>query len=542
MEAVTDVQPAVPETCEVAIVGAGPVGLMMANILGQAGVDVALVERNGGLVGLPRAIAYDAETLRLFAQVRLFDAIADELIQDPRVVYRNARGAILMEMHPPRSPFGPSPLGTFYQPSFERALLEGLQRFPHVRVGFAHNVTGVVQDQRGVELRIEAPSGRRTLRAQFLVACDGGTSPIREAVGSRLAGSTYAERWLVVDALVKDHGVDKISFFCDPRRPTVQLPAVGSRVRWEFMQLPGESAEDLMREETLRGLLAPFVNPEQVEIERKAVYTFHARVADKWRVGRVLLAGDAAHLMPPFAGQGMNSGMKDVANLGWKLAAVVAGQAGQDILDSYEVERARNVRAAVQLSMRLGSIIMPTNRAVAALRDFVLGLCNLAPQFRAFVLRGGLLTQPAIERSALTGAASDRLIGQMLPQPEIPVAGEKRWLDRWLGGREWLVLGVGVDPVSLLSPRDLAALEGLGAKFLCLNAEAGGRATSLPCEDQAFLGWAKRNLVGALLVRPDCFIAERLGAQTDLRSLDAFAAAHLPTARERGSEIARTAA
>ena len=187
-----------------------------------------MIERNEGLVGLPRAIAYDAETLRLFAQVGLFDAIAPGLIQDPQVVYFNARGAKLMEMNPPKTPFGHSPLGTFYQPYFEQVLLGGLETVSHPRARlFAHTVTALAQDRDGVDIRIETPRGQRTLRAQFVVGCDGGTSMTRDAIGARLVGSTYAERWLVIDALIDNHDVDTITFFCDPRRPTVRLPAVG---------------------------------------------------------------------------------------------------------------------------------------------------------------------------------------------------------------------------------------------------------------------------------------------------------------------------
>ena len=147
-------------------------------------------------------------------------------------------------------------------------------------------------------------------------------------------GSTYAERWLVVDAIVKNHNVKGITFTCDPRRPTVELPAVGDRVRWEFMQLPGESEEQLKSDDNVRALVKQRAGIDAFEVERKAIYTFHARVADRWRVGRVFLAGDAAHLMPPFAGQGMNGGMKDAVNLAWKLVAVSRGQASEDILDT----------------------------------------------------------------------------------------------------------------------------------------------------------------------------------------------------------------
>jgi 3-(3-hydroxy-phenyl)propionate hydroxylase len=511
-------------SCDVAIVGAGPIGLMLANLLGAAGVDVVVLERNEGLVGLPRAIAYDVETLRLFTQIGLFDSVAAELIQDPRVVYLNARGAKLMEMNPPRSAYGHSPLGTFYQPSFERALLTGINRFASARVLFAHNVTGLAQDEHGVDLKIDSSGGPRSLRAKFVVGCDGGTSPTRDAIGARLVGSTYVERWLVIDTKIENHGVDRITFFCDPRRPAVQLPAVGSRVRWEFMQLPGESAETLTRDDMLRSLLSPFVKFEQVEIERRAVYAFHARVADKWRNGRVLLAGDAAHLMPPFAGQGMNSGMKDAVNLGWKLAAVIARSTNADILDSYEVERARSVRAMVNLSRRLGAVIMPTNRIVAGARDVAFACLNQSPRFRSFVLRGGVLPPPHIGHSDLTGKGRDALIGQMMPQPEATAADGRAALDRWLGCHQWLALGVGEDPVKILSPRDHAILRGLGARFACINGEPDESTLRLRCNDRAFLDWAKRYNVRGALVRPDRFIAERLDPIANLRSLDLFAA------------------
>jgi 3-(3-hydroxy-phenyl)propionate hydroxylase len=211
---------------------------------------VAVFERNSGLLGLPRAIAYDAETLRLFAQIGLLDEIAPGLVQDPPVRHLNALGKALMQAKFPRSIYGHSPLGTFYQPEFEKTLLKGLTRFSNVSIAFPHAAGALAQAKRGVTLTVSTRDGDHRVRAAYVVACDGGTSGVRESLGVKLMGSTYTERWLVVDAIVPNHHVSEITFRCDPRRPTVELPGVGDRVRWEFMQLPGESEEELSRDET----------------------------------------------------------------------------------------------------------------------------------------------------------------------------------------------------------------------------------------------------------------------------------------------------
>ena len=522
------------EEYDVAIVGAGPIGLMTANLLALGGLRVAVFERNRGLVGLPRAIAYDAETLRLFAQVGLFEEIAPGLVRDPHVRHLNARGKALMSVQAPQSIYGHSPLGTFYQPEFERVLLKGLSRFANVSVAFEHAVGAIDQDGRGVTITISTPRGPLNVRASYVVACDGGTSGIRERLGVKLVGSTYAERWLVVDAIVRNHSVKGITFTCDPSRPTVELPAVGDRVRWEFMQLPGESEEQLKSDDVVRALVKSTSGLDAFEIERKAVYTFHARVADRWRVGRVFLAGDAAHLMPPFAGQGMNGGMKDAVNLAWKLAAVLRGEADEDILDTYDVERAPVVRRMVEVSRRLGSVIMPTNQIAAAARDGVFACLNMSRRFRAFIARGGFLPPPAIHRSALTASGRDPLIGQMAPQPTVKSSHGQASLDRFLDCHQWLALGFETDPVDMLSRRDLAILDALNARFVCVNGSARNpRALSLQSDDPGFIAWARKHRVRGVLVRPDRFIAARLNADPDLSILSLFAgakAAALPRA------------
>jgi 3-(3-hydroxy-phenyl)propionate hydroxylase len=512
---------------EVAVIGAGPVGLMVANLLGLAGVSVVVLERNRGLLGLPRAIAYDAETLRLFSQIGLFDKIARGLIQNPRVRHLNARNVTLMEADfPKRGRYGHSSLGTFYQPDFEKALLEGLSRFENVRVMFEQDVIGLDQHQDGVILKISAHVGGSELRTKFVIGCDGGASRVRDMIGAKLVGSTYTERWLVIDAIVKNHDVKQITFGCDPRRPRVELPAVGERVRWEFMQLPGETEEDLRSDDKVRSLIEETTKYRSFKIERKAVYAFHARLADRWRQGRIFLAGDAAHLMPPFAGQGMNGGLKDTVNLAWKLVAVLRGQAPDTILDTYQTERAPVVRRMVEVSRRLGSIIMPTSRITAAIRDGVFACLNLSNKFRSFIGGGGVVPPPEIKRSALTGSERDAIIGQMVPQPSVSSSQGSAMLDEYLSCHQWLALGIGIDPVLMLSRHDLGILDALGARFICINGPSSdSRTLSLRSSDSVFADWMKRHDVRGLLVRPDRFIAQRLDRTSDLSSLAPFALA-----------------
>jgi 3-(3-hydroxy-phenyl)propionate hydroxylase len=292
------------------------------------------------------------------------------------------------------------------------------------------------------------------------------------------------------------------------------------------MQLPGETEEELNNEARIRLLVQEYKKYRAFQIERRAIYTFHARVADRWRRDRVFLAGDAAHLMPPFAGQGMNGGMKDAVNLAWKLAAVLKGQARESILDTYEVERAPVVRHIVEVSRRLGAVIMPTNPLIAAARDLLFAGLNLSGRFRAFVGRAGFLPPPRVRQSALTARGRDPLIGQMMPQPEVGPAARRALLDEHLTCHQWLALGIGVDPVSQVSPLDLQILDSLGVRFLCLNGGAKDARTSANhCADSEFEAWAKRHRVRAVLVRPDRFIAARLDPNADLSVLAPFSVA-----------------
>jgi len=498
-----------PKDCDIAIIGAGPVGLFMANLMGIAGYRVVLLERNEGLCPLPRAIAFDDEALRSLVQVGLLDTVAQGMIASPEVFFRNARGRVLMHMKDSPSITGQPRLATFHQPTFEAQLLDGARRFPNVTLVFRAEVTDTKQDAAGVTLSVDTASGPRTLRAAYLVACEGGGSATRERIGAVLEGATYAQKWLVIDAIVPGHTVRAITFGCDPRRPSVQVPAKGDRLRWEFLQLPGENEADLASDATIARLLRPFGIGSLPVIDRKTVYAFHTRIASRWRQGRIFLAGDAAHLMPPFAGQGMNSGFRDAMNLGWKLDHALRGAADDALLDTYEAERKSQVAGIIKLSARLGSVIMPLSPARAALRDVAFFFINRVGPARRFLERGGIRPPTRLSPSLLVDRSHRNLSGTILPHAE-PSPGTVA-LDTIWGCHQWLVLGLGHDPQALLPVAERARLVALGAVFAAWNAADVRPGTNAhTTTDPAFLAWMQRSRASGVLVRPDRFIAARL--------------------------------
>jgi 3-(3-hydroxy-phenyl)propionate hydroxylase len=471
------------------IVGAGPVGLMLANLLGASGACVLILERRTEPYTVPRAIAYDAESLRLFQKIGLLDQLEPTLERDVPVVYFNGKGRELMRMARPDQTYGHSQTGSFYQPEMEAVLRDGLARFPHVELRMGAAVTGLSQDVGGVRVAYTTADGERHLaEADYLIGCDGGQSFVRDAAGIGFGGDTFAEKWLVVDCIDEGYGVREMQFFCDPARPALTLPVSRGRRRWEFLQMPGETSAELEREATVRRLIAGYAPNDRSIIERAAVYTFHARYADRFRDRRVLLAGDAAHVNPPFAGQGLNGGLRDAQNLAWKLDLVRRCIAGDALLDSYETERRPHVKAMTDFAIKLGGTIMPTARWRATMRDLSMAALQLVPGHVDHVDRGGLLPRPRLADGAVCSSA--RAAGHMLVQPRI----DEQLLDE-ITGPGWAAVGVGIDPATGLHRDDLALLEQLGAQLVMADHTAVAKQVG------------QRRIA---IVRPDRFIADVL--------------------------------
>jgi 3-(3-hydroxy-phenyl)propionate hydroxylase len=313
-------------TYDVAIVGCGPVGATLANLLGKRGLRVGVFEREESIYRLPRAVHFDGEIMRVFQSAGLADEV-EQIVSGSAgsgVRFENEAGEVLLEVKPDATRMGPQgwlPHYQFHQPDLERVLRAGLERFENVDVHLGCEVTDV-----------------HDLEARYVVGCDGADSLVRRTIGASLENLGPAERWLVVDAIAAHDVPRTIVRYCWTSRPHMFIPIAPPRVRWELM---------LHEDEESGAAALALVDPD-VEIERQAVYTFRSLLADRWRDGRLLIAGDAAHLQPPLEAQGLCSGIRDAANLAWKLALVCRARAREDLLDTYQSERAPHVRAWIE--------------------------------------------------------------------------------------------------------------------------------------------------------------------------------------------------
>lgn len=355
--------------CHVAIVGCGPVGVVLAGLLAKRGLRVVALDRDVDLFPLPRAAHFDHEIMRVFQELGVADAIAPSTIANPGMDFLTADRQVLMSMRSSdRTPSGWHGSILFHQPGVERTLRAAATDLgAELRLGVA--VERIEDD--GAQVITHLADGTQ-LTSRYLVGCDGARSTVRKQFGITMDDLRFEEPWLVLDVVLHD-GVEPPSPLalqvCDPARPHTLVPMPSPRFRFEFMLLPGETAEEIDTPERARELMSAWLDPADVEVERSAVYTFHGLIADEWRRGRVLIAGDAAHQTPPFLGQGMCAGIRDAANLAWKLHRIVERGAPDAILDTYQPEREPQVRAIIGAAVSFGRIICTTDPEVAAERD-----------------------------------------------------------------------------------------------------------------------------------------------------------------------------
>lgn len=494
---------------DVAIVGYGPVGQVAAGLLGQRGFKVHVCDRLTEVYQIPRAIALDHEIMRVFQQLGVVEAIAPFTEPFSNSEYFGVDGQLIrrMTMLPPPYPQGYTPSLVFTQPPAERVLRERVARLPNVTVELGVEMTAIAQDAEGVQLTLQREGRSHTVQARYAIACDGGSSGVRTQLGLPLEDLDFDEPWLVVDVLLNAAGMARLPAvsvqYCEPDRPCTLVLGPGNHRRWEISLKAGEDPREMATPEATWRLLSRWIGPEHGELWRQASYRFHALVAADWRRGRVFLAGDAAHMQPPFLGQGMCQGIRDAANLAWKLGAVLAGEvqgeAAEALLDSYGHERRAHVRELTSRIKQVGAVICERDTDRARERDRRL-LAESGGEVRD-TPRQDIL--PGLE----TGLLAERSAGGrggLFPQPWLRTAQGPRRMDALLDPGWRLVMAAGV-------PLPEGGFDGL--RLLNLGEQ--------PETEGVVRDWFARHAAVAALVRPDHYVfgtaarAEDIGALLD---------------------------
>ncbi len=495
----------VEPTYDVAIVGYGPVGQLLATLLGRRGHQVVVIERYPAIYPRPRAVHFDHEIARILQSVGI-RSDTDPIIEpyDNWYEWRNAERETLLKVD--WRGVGPSWWHTsnfFAQPDLEQALAERAEQQPQVTLYRELTAVGYEQDANGVTLAVR-PAGAVTdspaemIRARYLVGCDGANSIVRTAMDTSITDLGFFFDWLILDMIPNEPMTfDPPAWqLCDPKRPTTIVPGGPGRRRWEFMALPGEDISQLDKAETAWAFLEPWgITPDNAVLERHTVYRFQARWVDRWLDRRVLIAGDAAHLMPPFAGQGMCGGLRDVVNLEWKLDAVLRGIADDRLLETYGTERNPHVQYFINMSIDLGRVICVPDEAAAAERDARMKAAltdkSLAPPAPPPPRLGpGLL------------AAGDAHAGLLSIQSRVGY-GDRTGLFDDLLGHGWFVLTTASE-LPPVSGAAFDAVERLGVRILRMGPLGSG--AELIDIDGRYAEWLAELSADTVVVRPDFYI------------------------------------
>jgi len=504
---------------DVAIVGFGPVGQALAALLGRAGHSVLAVERFAEIYRMPRAVHLDHEIMRLLQGLEVADELADELLPVHDYHWYGADGEPLMTLESPvPSASGWEPDYMFFQPALEQALERRASEQPSVTVqrGWVAQALSVEPDHALLSMRrvsMERPEGTatreaRSIRARWVIGADGANSFVREARGIGRRDLGFQERWLVVD--LEPHDIDALDLppacqWCDPARPTTHVRSGTRHRRFEFMLLPGEDPADFEDATRAWELLAPWFTPADGTLIRHAVYEFRSMLAERMRDGRALLVGDAAHLTPPFLGQGLCSGLRDAANIAWKLDLVLRGVTGEALLDTVDPERQPQNEWVITLAVELGRVLCELDADAAAERDTALRAAGAPPAPALAPLTGGLLRRDA-------NGAPGPLAGHLSVQGLVATPSGDVLLDEVTGGGLTLIAAAG-DPMRELDERDRALLDALGAHVVSLDPGAGcGRRDA----DGRLTGWLREHGAHAVLVRPDFYVFGSVADATEL--------------------------
>jgi 3-(3-hydroxy-phenyl)propionate hydroxylase len=514
------------EETDILVVGAGPTGLLLTCLLGSMGVRTVLIERNETTVQEPRAVSIDDESLRALQAAGLADKVAAITVKGYGSIYRGPDGQRFTEVKPFVKEYGFDKRNAFEQPVFEATLREALSAHKSVIAYFGVEMVDFKQDDDHVLADLKQDDQTRQIRARYMVACDGGRSAVRKALNIPLEGSTFQEPWLIVDLQSTRNRCFHTEVFCDPRRSAITLPGPGGIRRYEFKLNPGETTAEAEQESFARKLLADVGQDADEPIRRQKVYTFHARIAARWREGRIFLAGDAAHLTPPFAGQGMNSGLRDAHNLAWKLHEALHMPDPEQLLASYETERKPHAWSMIELALRMGKVMMPESVMRGAIIRAGFRLLGLYGPARDYFAQMKYKPKPRFAAGLIrpvTSGPGAAAIGRMVPQPIAATLDRQQiLLDNCLPDRP-VVLIFAEMPDRWVDAGLVAHLRSLGCEVIGLTPEwmnpVAGPFTILRDQSRFFSEKSFRDCLDhALLLRRDRYVAaiEPVGSLANL--------------------------
>ena len=507
---------------DVLIVGYGPTGMLAAALLGRAGHRVAVFERHKTLYNLPRVGIVHDDVLRMFQEIGCIERVWPHTFFLP--VYEMAKnGRVLLSSDvSPNATHGWPEYISIYQPAFEGELDRLVKAQPSVSVFQGERVSAIAQNLEHVEITVEGDTGVRRVQGRYLIGSDGGNSFVRETLGITYEDLGFDQNWLVIDGKAKNPrpGLPAMRQFCEPEQPGVTLRMGPQHRRWSFMIFPGETPEDAVKPESVwRRLDRPEgATPDEYELIRVASYKFQSLYAERWRVGRVFLAGDAAHQMPPFLAQGLCSGFRDAHNLAWKLDLVLKGLAPDKFLDAYEAERGPNARATIVESMRVGQHVNERDPEKVRKRDEQL----VALQAQKDAARGQkqliAFRVPGFQAGfvAKNGA---RGAGDALVQGEVRRNGQRGRFDD-IAGYGFMIVARGGDPAVALSQQDRNYWQSLGGRFVQLADKENGADTIVDTAGQ-YGRLMDEYGCDVIVKRPDYYI---FGACPMLRELPALLA------------------
>ncbi|MBK5529653.1 bifunctional 3-(3-hydroxy-phenyl)propionate/3-hydroxycinnamic acid hydroxylase [Pseudomonas sp. TH08] len=494
-------------TVDVAIAGYGPVGQTLAILLGQIGYSVAVFERWPALYPLPRAVFHDHEIRRVFLSMGLGEELAKISQPSARYQWFNADWKVLVEIDWSAESISDGPFGyLFNQPLLEAALDRKAKSIDTVQIHQGWEASALKQDADGCDMllnRVIRQDGKftlgeeqRSVRARYVIGADGANSFVRQSLNIEWQDLGFQEDWLVVDLQPKsgvELDVPDIGQWCNPERPTTMVPGGPGFRRWEFMRLPHETLEELQDTDKVWSLLSRWVTPQTADLVRHAVYQFRSRIAAKWHSGRVMIAGDAAHVMPPFMGQGMCSGIRDAWNLSWRLDLMLRGLADNSLLDSYTLERKPQIRAVIEASMAMGKVVCVSDPVKAAERDAAYLSGNVAPLPPFPGLTGGLLQEESPVRGILGVHGSIEIDGHV-----------NRYDDVIQRGFHLLVRG-DEDPLAQLDAQQLAFIRGYGLQVVRLASQSDSAKGIYRDVSGKYLQFMAEAGLKAVIVRPDYY-------------------------------------